>query len=132
MVKNVFEEIQEEVINCDAHFYFINRQFGGRFIRNRRARYYFRSPKNLAEHLKQSKKYQNVAAELYKYRRIDVVREYAIPRGVKIRAALAGFLRQPLLAPLYFGVLAYTRFHGDQTFKKATRFWESDASTKDI
>ena len=132
MTKNVFEEIQEEVINCDAHFYFINRKYGGVFIRQPKARYFFRSPKTLAEHLKQSKKYQNVASELYKFRRIDVAREYAIPTGLKIKAAILGFLSKPLLFPLYVLTLLYTRLHTDQTFKKATRFWDTDESTKEI
>lgn len=132
MIRNIFEEIQEEVINCDAHFYFINRQYGGKFVRNEKAIYYFRSPKTFAEHLKQSKKYQNVGSELLKYRRIDVAQEYVIPRILKIKAALLGLLKHPLLAPLYFGTLLYTRINGDQTFKKATRFWDTDESTKDI
>ena len=131
MIKNIFEEIQEEVISCDAHFYFINKQFGGTFVRSP-GTYWFRRPKNLTEHLKQSKKYQNVAAELYKFRRIDAFREYAIPLSVKIKAALIGFLKYPLTAPLYYTVLAYTRLHGDKTFKKATRFWDTDESTKEI
>lgn len=132
MTTRVFEEIQEEVINCDAHFYFINRKYGGGFRRVHDAFYYFRSPKSLAEHLKQSKKYQNVEAELLKYRRIDVIREYAIPKAEKIKAAMKSLVERPLLTPLYFTVLFYTRFHGDQTFKKATRFWDTDESTKQI
>lgn len=131
MTRNVFDEIQEEVINCDAHFYFINKKYGGKFIRNENARYYFRSPKTFADHLKQSKKYQNVAEELYKYRRIDAFHEYAIPVGLKVDAALWGLVTNPFFALLYFIVLLYTRFHGDQTFKKATRFWDTDESTKE-
>jgi glycosyltransferase involved in cell wall biosynthesis len=132
MARHIFDEIQEDVISCDAHFYFINKKFGGKFIHNDRAPYYFRSPKTLADHLKQSKKYQNVAAELYKYRRIDAFHEYAIPTRFKIDAALWGLLTNPFFAILYFGILLYTRLHGDQTFKKATRFWDTDESTKEI
>lgn len=132
MVQHVFDEIQEEVISCDAHFYFINRKFGGKFVRDEQAKYFFRSPKTLADHLKQSKKYQNVAEELFKYRHIDAAREYAIPTGLKIDAALWGLLTNPFFTLLYFGTLIYTRYHGDQTFKKATRFWDTDESTKEI
>lgn len=132
MIRNVFDEIQEEVINCDAHFYFINRKYGGHFLRNGLARYFFRSPKTLADHLKQSKKYQNVSAELLQYRRIDAPSEYDIPRRLKIWAAFRGFLRNPFLSMAYFGVLFYTRVNGDQTFKKATRFWDTDESTKEV
>lgn len=132
MVQHVFDEIQEEVISCDAHFYFINRKFGGKFQRCEQAKYFFRSPKTLADHLKQSKKYQNVAEELFKYRHIDATREYAIPFGLKIDAALWGLLTNPIFTVLYFGTLIYTRYHGDQTFKKATRFWDTDESTKEI
>lgn len=132
MTKNVFEEIQEEVINCDAHFYFINRKYGGTFARQPSANYFFRSPKTLAEHLKQSKKYQNVANELYTFRRIDVACEYAVPTGLKIKAAWFGFLARPFLFPLYVLTLLYTRLHTDQTFKRATRFWDTDESTKEI
>lgn len=132
MAQRVFEEIQEEVINCDAHFYFINRQYGGKFVRCERAKYFFRSPKSLADHLKQSKKYQNVAEELFKYRRIDVAREYAIPTGLKIDAALWGMITNPIFSALYFGTLVYTRLNGDQTFKRATRFWDTDESTKEL
>lgn len=132
MAQHVFDEIQEEVISCDAHFYFINRKFGGKFIRNEQAKYFFRSPKTLADHLKQSKKYQNVAEELFKYRHIDAAREYAIPLGLKIDAALWGLVTNPFFTFLYFGTLVYTRYHGDQTFKKATRFWDTDESTKEI
>jgi glycosyltransferase involved in cell wall biosynthesis len=132
MVQHVFDEIQEEVISCDAHFYFINRKFGGKFFRNEQAKYFFRSPKTLADHLKQSKKYQNVAEELFKYRHIDAAREYAIPIGLKIDAALWGLVTNPIFTLLYFCTLIYTRYHGDQTFKRATRFWDTDESTKEI
>lgn len=132
MTDHIFEEIQEEVINCDAHFYFINKKFGGKFYRQADALYFFRSPKSLADHLKQSKKYQNVAAELYKYRRIDAFNEYAVPRDLKLRAALGGVVTNPIFTILYFLVLLYTRLHGDQTFKKATRFWDTDESTKEL
>lgn len=132
MIQHVFDEIQEEVISCDAHFYFINRKFGGRFVRNERAKYFFRSPKTLTDHLKQSKKYQNVAEELFKYRHIDAAREYTIPLGLKIDAVLWGLITNPFFTVLYLGTLIYTRYHGDQTFKKATRFWDTDESTKEI
>lgn len=132
MTGHVFDEIQEEVINCDAHFYFINKKFGGKFFRQSEAQYLFRSPKSLPDHLKQSKKYQNVAQELYQYRRIDAFSEYAIPRGCKVRATLWAIGHNPFFTMLYFGVLLYTRLHRDQTFKKATRFWDTDESTKEL
>lgn len=131
MAEIIRDEIQEEVISCDAHFYFINRQYGGVFRRADKAVYRFRSPKTLRDHLKQSQKHLALPEELWKYRKIDFHKESSIPVVPRIRAALIGFVRNPFWSTLYFGVLLYTRLKKNP-FLKATRFWDTDESTKEI
>ncbi len=131
MAATIREEIQEEVISCDAHFFFINRQHGGVFRRADRAVYRFRSPKSLHDHLKQSQKHLALPEELSIYRKIDFDKESAIPLMPRIRAALTGLLSNPFWTPLYFGVLLYTRIKKNP-FLRATRFWDTDETTKEI
>lgn len=125
------DEIQEEVISCDAHFYFINRQHGGQVVRADKAVYRFRSPKTLNDHLKQSQKHLALPEELWRYRKVDFHKESPIPLMPRIQSALKGLVTDPFWTTLYFGVLAYTRLRKNP-FLKATRFWDTDVSTKEI
>ena len=131
MADRIREEIQEEVISCDAHFYFINKKAGGKFAFADGAKYYLRSPKTLHDHIKQSQKFLALPEELKKYRGIDLDREHPLPVEVKMRATVLEFLRNPFYLSLYMLVLFYTRLKKNP-FLKASRFWDVDLSTKEI
>ena len=86
----------------------------------------------LAEHLKQSRKYQYVAPEIKHYMGIDILTAQPLPKGLLIQAYVKQLLLQPVYAVGYIGILFYTRFFGKNLYQNATRFWDTDASTKEL
>ncbi|MBU0569488.1 glycosyltransferase, partial [Patescibacteria group bacterium] len=70
--------IPEEVVNSDAYLYFENKRNGGTFKPLTDAVVYNKSPQNLKEQLKQSRKFQFSLEELTCYVDIDLSEEYKI------------------------------------------------------
>lgn len=125
-------DVQSEVMSCDVHFYFMNRALGGTFRRAERAIYYYRSPKTLQDHLKQSLKHQAVPVELLRFRGIDLSKEAPIPKGLFLWSFQREWLRHPLWTTLYGFLLLYTRLPRPNPYAEKTRFWETDTSTKEL
>jgi len=94
-------EIPNSVIDADAYLYFLNKLHKGRFQHLYNAICYIRSPKNLTEHLKQSKKYQLLYYELKKYLKIDIRKDYSIPLKLRLQGAFVSFLTNPVFFSLY-------------------------------
>src|SRR5690606_25741728 len=104
-------DIPEAVVNSDAYLYFENRRQGGTFRSAIEAVVYNRSPRTMAEHEKQSKRFQSSAGELTQYfSEIDLADEYHVPAEVKSRALRRELLANPLYTLLYLGIFGYTRF----------------------
>lgn len=125
-------EIPEEVINSDAYLYFENRRRGGSFVACAGAVVYNKSPLHLAEHVKQHKKFEYSLDELSRYfRRDDLMRDYAVPRSLLLRALGVQFLQSPVLTLAYVVVQVYVNLHRT-TYRGVTRFWDTDVSTKRV
>ena len=124
--------IPDEVINSDAFLYFENKRRKGKFLLADDAIVYNKSPQNLKEHLKQSKKFQYSQEELSKYLDVSLVKEYSSPRVLMAKAFINEFLRNPVYTGLYILISIYTRIMGKNMYSGATRFWSTDISTKRI
>ena len=124
--------IPEEVINADAFLYFENKRKNGQFLAVDTAVVYNKSPQNLKEHLKQSKKFQYSQEELSKYMDASLVKEYSFPKALMVRAFINEFLKNPVYTGLYVLISIYTRIMGKNMYSGATRFWSTDVSTKKI
>lgn len=124
--------IPDDVINSDAYLYFENKRKRGKFFAIENAIVYNKSPQNLTEHLKQSKKFQYSEEELSKYLDIDLTKEYKAPSLLLLKTFTAEFVRNPVFAFLYFLVFIYTRIKSKNMYSGAKRFWSTDLSTKKI
>lgn len=124
--------IPNEILNSDTYLYFHNQQMGGKFLHVPKAVYYMRSPKKLSDHLKQSKKYQFVPAEIKKYLNIDVSSAQPLSKKLELYAFLLELVKNPFFTLSYMGVMIYTRIVGRHMYDHVTRFWETDASTKEL
>lgn len=124
--------LPEEVLNSDTYLYFLNKQLGGSFYYNPKAIYHIRSPKKLAEHLKQSRKYQYVVPEVKHYLGIDPASEQPLSKSLLFQAYMKTVTNKPVYAAAYIGLLLYSRLAGKDMYKNATRFWDTDASTKEL
>lgn len=124
-------DISEGVLSSDAYFYFYNRLLGGKFAYANEAIYFLRSPNNLSEHLKQSRKYQLIRKEISAHLSgSDSVP--SLPVKLILLACWKEFLRQPIRFLAYIAVLMYTRCAGRNLYKDKVRFWDTDISTKQI
>lgn len=124
--------IPDDVINSDAYLYFENKRKRGKFFAIENAIIYNKSPQNITEHLKQSRKFQYSQEELSKYLNIDLAKEYSVPFLLLVKALISEFIRNPIYTYLYFLVFTYTRVKGRNMYSGAKRFWSTDLSTKKI
>lgn len=125
-------QIPEEVINSDAYLYFENKKKGGIFKHLPDVAVYNKSPQNLKEHLKQSRKFQYSLEEISRYINFGLNKEYSVPASLKLRAYFEKFIKNPFWTLLYCFVFLYTRTQQKNMYSKAKRFWETDKSTKKI
>lgn len=124
--------IPVEVLNSDTYLYFENKKRGGIFRHMEKAVYYMRSPKKLSDHLKQSKKYQFVPAEIKNYLNIDIHKEQPLTLSLQMKALFNEALHNPYYLVLYMFVMVYTRFAAKNMYSNAKRFWDTDKSTKEL
>lgn len=125
-------ELTEKVMNSDTNFYFLNQKRGGHFIFVRKAIYYFRSPQNLKEHLRQSRKSQEAPKEVKTYLDMELETIQPFPWGWVILMTLKNLMHFPLLTAAYTVIFLYTHVAGRNTYTQPKAFWETDASTKKI
>ena len=124
--------LAEEVINSDAYLYFINKEAGGVFRHLPQAVIYNKSPQKINEVLKQSRKFLISHKETSHFLKKDLSTEYTIPKRLMLQATLAEFIQHPCLMSAYLGLFIYTRFPRENPFKKMSRFWDTDLSTKRV
>ena len=125
-------EIDDKIINCDAYYYFENKRLAGNFKYLDDAVVYYRSPQNLKDHLKQVRKFVVSEKELNRYTIMDLNKEYRMPLTAFIQALFSEFFIHPILSISYLIVSFYSRTRSKKFYKEVTRFWDVDASTKNI
>lgn len=80
--------------------------------------------------MNQSRKFAISEAENQRYFKRVLTREYAIPNSLKVQGLMQALSHQPVYTLAYLAINIYTRIAGRNLFKNATRFWDTDSSTK--
>lgn len=124
--------LPEEIINSDTYLYFENKKHKGVCLYVKDAIVYNPLPQKLKEHINQSRKFAVSQVENQRYFKRDLSPEYAIPASLMAQSLLTGFAKQPLHMLAYLAINLYTRIAGRNLFKHATRFWDTDSSTKRV
>jgi len=123
-------EIADSIINSDAYLYFENKRLGGTFKYAQDAIVTNKSPQKLAEHTKQSIRFQQSKDELANYQKMHVDQEYLIPIGNRVSAAFKEFIAHPVLMLTYTFLKLYTKIKYLQAPPINKPYWETDVSTK--
>lgn len=117
----------KEIVNNDAYIYFAAVQDGYSPAYLKDSFIYFRSPATLADHIKQSSRYQSSKNELKKYFTLDWETHYKIPVSVQLLSVLDTLLARPIDTIGYIAVFLYAKLVR-QTNIKST--WSIATSTK--
>ncbi len=132
--KKLYKEISlpEKLWNNDAYFYLFTKLSGFSFARAVRATVYFKSPSNLADHLKQSKKFQNSYLENKRYFKSDISKYYKVPKRIRIGVLPRVMLENPNAFAVYIATFLFTRLDNIMNKKVLPKsgFWPTDVSTK--
>lgn len=123
--------IREEVINSDAYLYFENKKTGGTFQSAVEAKVYNKSPQKIKEYIKQNKKFEISFMENSRYFGKEIEKEYRIPKTYMIKAYAKEFIRSPVLSSSYAMLYCYVNTQKNP-YKNASRFWDTDMSTKRV
>lgn len=126
--KNV--QLPEQLWNNDAFLYFAAQQQKRRYYHQPAAVVRFQSPSTLAEHQRQSLKFQLSRSENEAYFG-PLNAAYAVPRGRLALALLITGLAHPLLTPCYVLLLVWTRLLPRPT-RPTSGVWPTDRSTKQL
>jgi cellulose synthase/poly-beta-1,6-N-acetylglucosamine synthase-like glycosyltransferase len=120
------------IVNVDAFLYFENKLRGGNYKYLKDSKVYLGVPKNLQDHLKQSKRFQGSFDELSKIFGKKIKKEYEIPQTIKIKALLKEFVDRPLYLLSYLLITMYTRLWTTKETKSEAHnaTWAVDVSTK--
>lgn len=87
-----------DVVSEDAYSYLICKQSGYKFFYQQHAHFYFRSPQNLNDHIKQSGRFLQGQKNLYQFVSKEVVdREHNIPLKIFFRKIVKYLIRNPIL-----------------------------------
>lgn len=124
--------LPEEIINSDTYLYFENKRLKGVCQYVKSAIVYNPLPQKLKEHVNQSRKFAISQKENQRYFKRDLTHEYAIPTSLKVKGLLRSVSKQPLYTVAYLAINVYTRIVGRNLFAHATRFWDTDSSTKRV
>lgn len=129
LVKKI--RIPAEVIGNDAFTYFSCLTAGYKYKYVASAVVRFRSPKSLADHIKQNTRFVAVRSRMAKYFPIELVRsEFHVPWYLLAYHMAKKFIRHPVLATFIFLVNRYCQIKAVRMEKKLTGKWEISTSTK--
>lgn len=118
------------LVTNDAYLFFYALQLGFTPQYRPDVYVYFQSPTNLADHVRQSQRFQFSGAELSEVLEdFDAAKQYRIPGGIMIKALLIELLRNPLHL---LGYIAINRYTAKQSAARPDAAWEVATSTKKI
>lgn len=114
----------------DAYSYLFCKQLGMKFVYNKNAVVYFRTPSTIEDQVKQSKRFTNGVKQLaLSFPGETVDREFSIPTSVVMSSILKFIMYQPLTALTYIGVLLYIHiFTKNRT--QALSSYDASSTTK--
>jgi cellulose synthase/poly-beta-1,6-N-acetylglucosamine synthase-like glycosyltransferase len=122
--------LPEEIINSDSYMYFENKRLNGTCMYVKAAVVYNPLPQKIKEHVNQSRKFAISQLEAERYFKQNLDREYTIPPVLIVKSLILGFIKNPFTQISYVAINLYARVAGRNLFKNASRFWDTDISTK--
>lgn len=124
--------IPTDIWNNDAYIYFAAILNGFKHEHCLGATCYYRSPVHLAEHFKQSVKFQVSQVDLQGHFSQSLTPYYDIPVFIQLKSFGAEWLKSPLVGSAYIAVLLWSKWKTLISPLKKTKltYWETDASTK--
>jgi glycosyltransferase involved in cell wall biosynthesis len=97
------------VIAEDAYSYLINQKMSLKFKYVKGARVYFRSPGNLHDHIKQSRRFSSGISELKKHFSDGIERSFDIPKNKNLLFVINLIKKSPFLGISFFLITFYSR-----------------------
>lgn len=123
--------INERSTANDQFLYFSAITSGRKFIHERSAVVWYRSPDNFRDHVKQNTRFMASGDIMSMYFDLKVVAAaYAVPASMRYRYFLAEFLRKPLHAAYIFLVNRYCGYLAKQKYRELNAKWYMATSTK--
>ncbi len=102
-------EISDDLVNCDAYYYFENRRLSGKFKSVRNSKVYFALDTAWKVYVSRAQKFTKSKAELSEYFKQDLKSEYKIPFSVFANALFNYTKKQPLSVAKYLLMAIYAK-----------------------
>jgi glycosyltransferase involved in cell wall biosynthesis len=115
------------IVNNDAYLYFAAVQAGYSPAYLDKSKVYYRSPMTLADHMKQSSRYQSSENELRKHFTLDWDHHYKIPATVMLKSMMSSLLARPIGVLSYMGIFFYSKMNKQSNIRST---WSIAKSTK--
>lgn len=121
------QRIPGSAVNNDAYLYFaaLEKKYCPRYLK--KVVVYFKSPKDIADHLGQSSRFKISKDEMQKYFKFNLEHEYHIPITTAIRATLKHIFINPVYFLSYILINIYTSLTKN---KHVSSLWSVAVSTK--
>ncbi len=122
-------ELPEKLLNSDAYVFLQCKINNFKYIHDEKLIVWYRSPNNLREHIRQSKKFRLSFEENTSY--LGNIKEYyRLPKKAAIKASVSGFIVMPVLFIPY--LLTTIRVSFTKNPLSNSGYWETDKSTKKL
>lgn len=115
------------IVNNDAFLYFAALQSGFSPAYLSQTRVYYHSPKTIADHMKQSSRYQSSQQELRQHFTMNIDKEYKIPSHVIVQSMIKSLVSRPVTTLSYVWIAFYAKLHKQTNHKSA---WSIARTTK--
>jgi protoporphyrinogen oxidase len=103
-------EMSDELVNCDAYFYFENRRLGGKFKSISLAKVYAPLDTDWNRYLSRVNNFTKSEAELEEYFKLDLKGDYKIPLSISAGTFINQVKNNPIPSIKYLFVLGASRF----------------------
>lgn len=131
--RRLYKQLEYPEVYCDDMFTLLyNQQVGYRYYYSRDTQVFYRSPANMPDHFRQSKRFVKSDLILKKYFDKKLVDDsMRIPIGLGLRVTIANTIKHPVYMTSYLMVLAYTRL-GTIMAKASGVKWQIVTSSKKL
>lgn len=129
--KNLYKKIKvPSVAGTDAFLYFSAVKLKSRFGYSRNSVVYYRLPKTIKDHIKQSSRFIASRENMANYFGSWVYRHYEINKSKYVRTVLIGMVKQPLYSIFYMLLRGASRIKATKNKGLTHGIWEISGSTK--
>ncbi len=123
-------EIPSNAIANDHFLYHSCRAKGYKFIHQRSAVVWYRSPTNLRDQIKQNVRFIAAHSVLRDRFGNASIQEYAVPKGIMYRLMWKQFIRKPIHVLFIFVINRYCQMRARMVYKELGATWAMATSTK--